>query len=184
MRSRSAQRGRCRCDRGNPGWRGWQTQLRFAWRPVAGARRVPAACVGRGVRVVSLSADDRRALGLIEEEIAASDPRLAAMLSVFNRLADGEAMPGSERIRARRQHGTGESFQATLAARPGTSWRRVGTQRWVLLTWLAVALLLVTLALVASHTGSATSCTARTVAACGNQTPAHRQSQPVHESPG
>lgn len=106
------------------------------------------------------------------------------MLSAFSRLADGEAMPGRERIQARRQHRTGESFQATLAARPGTRWRRVGTQRWVVLTWLAVALLLVTLALVASHTGPGSSCTARTIAACGNQAPAHQQSRPAHESPG
>lgn len=133
---------------------------------------------------MSLGAHDRRALDLIQEDLAASDPALAAMLSAFSRLADGEEMPGRERIQEHGQHGTGRSFRATLAARPGRCWRHMGTQRWVILTWLAVTLLLVTLALVTSHVGSAASCAPRTVGACGYHAPAQQQGRPAQEPPG
>jgi hypothetical protein len=122
---------------------------------------------------VSLSAHDRRALDLIGESLAGSDPRLAAMMSAFSRLADGEAMPGRERIQADR-HLAGQAIPAALAALPGRCWRRMAAQRWVTLTWLVISLVLITLALVASHTGSSAACVGWTVPACGNHAPAHR----------
>jgi hypothetical protein len=133
---------------------------------------------------VSLSAHDRRALNLIGESLAGSDPRLAAMMSAFSRLADGEAMPGRERIQAGRQRMAGQAFRATLAALPGRCWHRMAAQRWVTLTWLAISLVLITLALVASHTGSSATCVGWTAPACGNHAPAHRQSRPAHGFPG
>jgi hypothetical protein len=151
---------------------------------MAGIRCLPGDRAGGGVTAVSLSAHDRRALDLIQEDLAAADPALAAMLSAFNRLADGEEMPGRERIREHGRRETGRSFRATLAARPGTCWRDAGTQRWVILTWLAVTLLLLTLALVASHAGSAASCASRATGPCGYHAPARQQGRPAHEPPG
>lgn len=151
---------------------------------MAGIRYLPGIRAGGGVTAVSLSAHDRRALDLIREDLAASDPALAALLSAFSRLADGEEMPGRERIQEHGRHGTGRSFRATLAAGPDGCWRHMGTRRWVILTWLAVTLLLVTLALVTSHVGSAASCATRAAGACGNHAPAHQQGGPAHEPPG
>lgn len=53
---------------------------------------------------LSLSAHDRQELEEIEEGLAASDPQLAAMLSTFSRLVDGEAIPAREQIRADKQN--------------------------------------------------------------------------------
>ena len=46
---------------------------------------------------MALAADEERALARIEEELCRSDPRLAAKLSMFNRLTRTEAMPERER---------------------------------------------------------------------------------------
>lgn len=53
---------------------------------------------------LSLSAHDRQVIEAIEGRLAASDPQLAAMMSTFSRLEDGEAVPAREQIRAGRQH--------------------------------------------------------------------------------
>ena len=45
---------------------------------------------------MALAADEERALARIEEELCRSDPRLAAKLSMFNRLTRTEAMPERE----------------------------------------------------------------------------------------
>ena len=45
---------------------------------------------------MALAADEERALARIEEELRRSDPRLAAKLSMFNRLTRSEAMPQRE----------------------------------------------------------------------------------------
>ena len=45
---------------------------------------------------MALAADEERALARIEEELCRSDPRLAAKLSMFNRLTRSEAMPERE----------------------------------------------------------------------------------------
>ena len=45
---------------------------------------------------MALAADEERALVRIEEELCRSDPRLAAKLSMFNRLTRSEAMPERE----------------------------------------------------------------------------------------
>ncbi len=48
---------------------------------------------------MSLSAHERQELDEIQGGLAASDPRLAAMMRAFSRLAAGEAMPPAEEIR-------------------------------------------------------------------------------------
>jgi hypothetical protein len=45
---------------------------------------------------MALAADEERVLSRIEEDLCRSDPKLAAMLSMFNRLTRSEAMPPRE----------------------------------------------------------------------------------------
>ena len=45
---------------------------------------------------MALAADEERVLSRIEEDLCRSDPKLAAMLSMFNRLTRSEAMPSRE----------------------------------------------------------------------------------------
>jgi hypothetical protein len=130
---------------------------------------------------VSLSAHDRRELGAIEQELAASDPQLVAMLSTFSRLTADEAMPGRERIPA------GEPPTVTQAAfglfphRPG---RRVppgpARQRLVRLArlspvavWLVISAALITVAVLLSHSGGNGTCVRVLSTACGTYGPAH-----------
>ncbi len=93
---------------------------------------------------MSLSAQEQRALDAIEDGLAGAAPDLAKLLVTFTRLASGEEMPIRERIRP----------AGWLAAeRSGQGARRVllqrlGRQRGFLLVWLAVAIALITVALV------------------------------------
>lgn len=126
-----------------------------------------------------MSTHERRVLDQIGESLAGSDPRLAAMLSAFDRLADGEAMPGRERIQAGRRP-AGQEFRAVMSPAPGRCGRQMAGRRWVVLTWLVISLGLIALAMAASHVGSSTPCAAWLVSACGHHVPAHRHSPLVH----
>ncbi len=50
---------------------------------------------------MSLPIGERRKLRRIERSIASTDPRLAALYSMFGRLSRLESMPRLERVRAR-----------------------------------------------------------------------------------
>lgn len=50
---------------------------------------------------MSLNSREQRALTVIEQSLSASAPELASLLSTFNWLADGEAMPVRRRSRRR-----------------------------------------------------------------------------------
>jgi hypothetical protein len=120
---------------------------------------------------VSLSAHDRHALDLIGESLAGSDPHLAAMMSAFSRLAEGEEMPGRERIQ-----GDGGRHEATRRQR----WRRPGMR--VALAWLFISLLfvaVVAVSLTLGHTRGGGSCTSWQIPACGNHATTHHQQGPT-----
>lgn len=103
---------------------------------------------------MSLSAHDRHELDLIEEALAGTDPRFAAKLSAFSRLADGEAMPERERIRAQRQHAAGRAW---AGARRGH--RGMPAGGWITIAaWLLISLALVSAALAFGHPGSTAEC--------------------------
>lgn len=105
---------------------------------------------------VSLNAHDRRALDLIEEELAGSDPRFAAKLSAFTRLTEGGEMPARERIRSRRRRGPGWALRAP---RPGSHGRpRWSLYRTMLAVWLSVSLAMILIALGLSHAGTTAAC--------------------------
>jgi hypothetical protein len=74
---------------------------------------------------MSLSAWERHTLDSIKDELAASDPELAALLSAFNRLASDEEMPnrttntaGPRRTLRLRRPGSRPSFRR-VRQRPG-----------------------------------------------------------------
>src|ERR1700749_3075065 len=66
---------------------------------------------------MALAADEERALSRIEEELRRSDPRLAAKLSMFNRLTRSEAMPQRELLTAPGRLRRGSSPPGLWAAR-------------------------------------------------------------------
>lgn len=102
---------------------------------------------------LSLSAHDRQALEALEERLAASDPRLAAMLSTFSRLEDGEAVPAREQIPAGKQRRPARQRPAGRARRPLLRNPRtvhIALALWVVMT-IAIAIVIMT---VLSHGGS------------------------------
>jgi Protein of unknown function (DUF3040) len=66
--------------------------------------QTPEQAGGNGVVVMGISDQESRTLGVIEDWLAGSDPRLASKLAIFSRLASGEEMPGPEKIRTRLLH--------------------------------------------------------------------------------
>jgi hypothetical protein len=86
---------------------------------------------------MSLSERDRQALAAIEDQLASSDPGLAAMLACFSRLTAGEDMPARESMRPRQR----------------LSW----AQRTLAL-WLAITMALIGAAMAARHAGGARAC--------------------------
>ena len=103
---------------------------------------------------MSLSAWEQRTLSCVADELAASDPKLASILAVFNRLTCGEQMPA-------RQHADGIRPEAGhLRRNRRRTWKRRGQRRTVRVAWLAIAVwilisaALITVALVLSCTQS------------------------------
>lgn len=94
---------------------------------------------------MSLNSRDRQTLSQIEEDLAWSDPRFAARLSAFSRMANGEGMPARERIRQRIGPFSG-----------GRWWLRWTGGAWIV--WLVISMALLTVAIVLSHSGPAYGC--------------------------
>ena len=80
---------------------------------------------------MSLSAHEQRTLRRIADELAASDPELASILGVFNRLAWGEAMPARQPPVARSVGGVRarSPWLRLAASRFGPHRRRIRRQR-------------------------------------------------------
>jgi Protein of unknown function (DUF3040) len=125
---------------------------------------------------MSLSEQDRQILDSIEEELAGSDPKLAAMLACFSRLTAGEDMPARESIRASRR-------RAACAGqprwpRPARSGRRLAWARTTLALWLALTVALIGVAVAARH-GTATRSCVLWSSACARQRQAAQVTQPM-----
>jgi hypothetical protein len=110
---------------------------------------------------VSLSAWERQALDSIKDELAGSDPELAALLTAFTRLASGKAMPARERIRSGSRRTTRRRWWpprhcCPASERPHSARKlRFLDLRWaLLLSWLLVTVALIVVALVLSHGGT------------------------------
>lgn len=127
---------------------------------------------------MSLSARDRHALGRIENELAASDPDLAAKLAAFSRIAEGEEMPEAERSRG----GWWRVISGLTRWLRGARGRRQlavsnGWRPAVLVIWLATTCALIAVAVATSHLGTGGQCAALVPAHCGDQLPASTSHQ-------
>jgi hypothetical protein len=122
---------------------------------------------------MSLGARERQALDRMADDLACSDPRLAALLATFSGLTSGEEMPACEEVRA------GWRRYARGARRTGRSWvcghgrglgRRLGFKVAVLLLCLAIVAGLVAVAVTVNRAGdgSAGACTRSQAAPCAH----------------
>lgn len=117
---------------------------------------------------MSLSAHERQALDAIEDELAGTAPELVKLLAGFTRLASGEEMPARERIRPAGRRAAGKVGRTLCGGGRGLL-RRLGRQRTFLLLWLAVALSLITVALVVNRSAVRGGCTASWRVVCASQ---------------
>jgi nucleotide-binding universal stress UspA family protein len=122
------------------------------------------------VPTVSLSAREQQELDSIEDEIAASAPRLASLLATFTRLTAGEELPVRERIKdaSRRRGRRRPPF--LMSRHHGRS--AMSLSLAAVLLWLAVSIALVVTALVISRGGNGKGCTLQGIA-CAGQAPAN-----------
>lgn len=121
---------------------------------------------------MSLSAPEQQALDLIEDELAGSDARLAALLATFARLTSGDAMPARETIR--------------VAGRPtrgaGLLCQRPGFRRAAPLLGLLITLALAAVGLALSRGGGGVACTQSWPVVCTAPAPAHSPGPAVHKT--
>jgi hypothetical protein len=119
-----------------------------------------------------------RALDLIKDRLAGSDPQLAALLTTFTRLARDEEMPAQEEILAGSRWTIPCSSRRPRRRRAGARRRprstpgRVGVQWAVLLLWLLTTAVLITVAVVLSRGGgSQGTCTGSWPTFCSRSLP-------------
>jgi hypothetical protein len=135
---------------------------------------------------MSLSAWEQQALDSIKDTLAASDPKLASLLSAFSRLASGEEMPTREAIRMgprraarrpsrkRRHRADQRRHRADQMTRHVARVREsLGSRRTALLLWLAITAILITVALVLNSGNAPATCTYPWSIGCINSAPAH-----------
>jgi hypothetical protein len=105
---------------------------------------------------MSLNEPERQALGSIEDGLAGSDPRLAAMLNIFSRLAAGEEMPVRKKLRVRRERLAARGPRlarrhprrdAVLPQARGL-YARLGSPQAMLLLWVVITSGLIAVALI------------------------------------
>jgi len=131
--------------------------------------------------VMSPDSWERRALDSIRDGLARSDPRLAALLATFTRLASGEAMPVRDELRARPLRAIRRSRRKRRHSRRGAVRgfsRRLGGERIALLLWLLITVGLITTGLTLSRSGSQSACTERWPGVCADAAPAHSSPLP------
>ena len=106
---------------------------------------------------MSLSTWEQQALDSIKDDLAGCDPALVARLTIFTRLASGEAMPAGEKVHV-------GSRRAVRRSRPEPRhtrrpYQRLGLQQAVMLLWLVTTVALIAIALACNHGGSQGTCT-------------------------
>jgi hypothetical protein len=124
------------------------------------------------VAVMSLSAHEQQALDGIAAGLAHSDPRLASLLATFSKLASGEEMPAREKVRVARWN---------ILIRARRMYERMGLKQAALLLSLLVGIVLVLVALAASHGASGNACVRSWPTPCASTVSVHRSS-PAHNS--
>jgi len=121
--------------------------------------------------MMSFTELERQALGSIADGLAGSDPGLASMLNIFNRLSADEEMPARAKIRM--QRGRPVSHRPRRARRrphlvrrrphrgialpqARRLYARLGWQQNMLLLWAVISAALITVALVLNASGHKT----------------------------
>ena len=99
-----------------------------------------------------MSAGEQRTLSCVADELVASDPKLASMLQVFNRLASDEEMPARRRAGGSQQE-AGGLRRTRRRARKRRLRRRSVNVVWHFLTWILLTAALITVAVVLSNIG-------------------------------
>jgi hypothetical protein len=131
-----------------------------------------------GDPAMSLSAWEQQALDSIKDGLAASDPRLAGLLSAFSRLASGEEMPAREAIRMGpwRTAGRPPRKRRPRADQVSRHVRRVreslGSPRRALLLWLMITAILIAVVLTLNTGNAPATCTYSWAMGCINSAPA------------
>jgi hypothetical protein len=126
------------------------------------------------VAVMSLTAREQQALDGIENRLAGSDPRLAALLATFTRLTSDDGMPACEEVRqdVRWTRQVFRRARRLLAA-------YAGLDRTAALLWALIAIGMMAVAVVLSSRASGTACirswtaVSATPSACVVPVPAH-----------
>jgi len=132
--------------------------------------------------VKSPDAWEQRALDSIKDGLTGSDPRLAALLATFTRLASGEAMPVREELPERPLRAVRRSRSKRRHSRRGPArrfGRRFGVERVALLVWLLITVGLITTAVTLSRSGSQSACIERWPGICAAAAPAHIAQAPM-----
>lgn len=120
---------------------------------------------------MSLSAWEGRALNSIKDGLAGSDPELAALLVMFDRLESGEEMPARENVRPVPRSSARHSFRIRLHLSP---------QHVALVLWLTITIAVIAVGAELSHAGGPSGCTTPLAAVCSGPTPTHRPSPAAH----
>jgi hypothetical protein len=105
---------------------------------------------------MSLSTAEQRSLSCIADGLAASDPKLASLLKVFNRVVSDEEMPARQPRVRNQQQGSSSSHQARRRTGKRRHWYGNGKAEWIALTigiLLGTALIATTIVLSFSHPG-------------------------------
>jgi hypothetical protein len=106
------------------------------------------------VAVVSLSAHEQRTLSCIADELAASNPKLASILAVFNRVAWGEEMPVRQDVGKSWRREAGYSRRSRGRTLKHRRQRRTIRAAWLAIAaWILISAALITVATVLSHIG-------------------------------
>jgi len=122
---------------------------------------------------MSLSAWEQQALESIQNGLAGSDPELAALLSMFNRLASDEKMPDRERTGAGARRAFRRLRRVLWRSRLREAFNRLGFGRAALLLWLLTTAALIAVALALNAGGNRGTCTETAAMICIGPTPRH-----------
>lgn len=102
---------------------------------------------------MGLTAREQRTLSCIADELVVSDPGLASILAVFNRLTSNEEMPVRQRAGGSRRREPGHSHRRRGRTSKRRRWRQAVTARPVVTAWIFIGVALLTVAIVLSNIG-------------------------------
>src|SRR5262249_32296047 len=106
------------------------------------------------VAAVSLDANEQRTLNGIADELAASHPKLASILSVFSRLTRGEEFPIRQDTDKGRRREPGHSRRSRGRIRKHSRHRQTIRVAWrVIAAWILISAALITVGIMLSHIG-------------------------------